>query len=479
MMLSAKTPLPIGLPFSQTSAIKPYPDALGQRARNLPLPSFPLAMGAPLLAFGDSMIARTHVIAGSNGAIYSYLRTELGWLKTLDPRVNIDTFYDPTKTTYASGEQFNGGNQGYSGDHFKAVGGVPGMLNRIDYAISRGAKVVYFFGGTNCINSNDYATTADMVADYEVMLRKFRRAGIYVITRTVPPRGDWPAGDARYTRLVEWNAYIASLTGREGITVIDTRPVLGDGATVVSGVLAGDNVHQSDKGSRLVYNLLQPVISGLYAAGVFFQTDPLITGNALTNPGLTGTTGGKTGVTGSVATSWTATRQANQLDTIVGSKEVISTGFEKQVFSITASSTDTATGWHGLYLSPPGIGGTGPFAVGDWVRYGVFVELDSWPGWIALTHSQDIRGNNKSGYAMLMGQAAVPFIQGQGAISLWMVSEPIQLPAGMSDFRLGNVSGSLPFLAIYWDRMVTGTGVAKVSRPFLRKISDPRPAWNL
>ena len=152
----------------------------------------------------------------------------------------------------------------------------------------------------------------------------------------------------------------------------------------------------------------------------------------------------------------------------------------KQVFSITASSTDTATGWHSLYLSPPGIGGTGPFAVGDWVRYGVFVELDSWPGWIALGHSQDIRGTaSKSGYAMNMGQAAVPFIQGQGAISLWMVSEPIQLPAGMSDFRLGNISGSLPFLAIYWDRMVTGTGVAKVSRPFLRKVGDPRAVWNL
>ncbi len=463
----------IGLSMSLSLGFKGTAAAL-----ELPLPSFPLPAGAPLLAFGDSMVARTNVIV-TNGAIYSYLRTELGWLKALDARVNIDTYYDPAKTTYASGEQFNGGNQGYSGDHFRSTGSVPGMLNRIDYAIARGAKVVYFFGGTNCINSNDYPSTAEMIADYEVMLRKFRRAGIHVITRTLPPRGDWPAGDARYGRLVEWNAYIASLAGREGVTVIDTRPVLGDGATVVSGVLASDNVHQSDKGSRLVYNLLQPVISGLYSAGVFFQTDPLVAGNALVNPGLTGTGGTKTGVTGSVATSWTATRQANQLDTIVGSKEVISTGLEKQVFSITASSTDTATGWHGLILSPPGVGGTGPFAVGDWVRYGVFVELDSWPGWIALTHSQDIRGTpNKPGYAMLMGQAAVPYIQGQGAISLWMVSEPIQLPT-MGDFRLGNTSGSLPFLALYWDRMATGSGVAKISRPFLRKVGDPKAVWNL
>lgn len=461
----------IGLSLSLSLGIK-----TAAAARDVSLPTFPLPAGAPLLAFGDSMIGRTNVIA-ANGAIYCYLRTELGWLKALNPRVNIDTFYDPTKTLFAAGEQFNGGNQGYSGDHFRTGAG---MLNRIDYAISRGAKVVYFFGGTNCINSGDYPTTAEMAADYDAMLRKFRRAGIHVITRTLPPRGDWPAGDARYDRLVEWNNYIASLAGREGISVLDTRPVLGDGASVVPGVLATDNVHQSDKGSRLVYNLLQPVIDSLYAAGSVFETNPLAAGNIITNGGMTGTTGTKTGVSGSVATNWVATRQAGQTDTIVAAKEVISTGLEKQVFSITAAGADAGGQYHALYLSSPAIAlAASGCSVGDWVRYGVLVELDSWAGWFNLVHAQDIRGGNKAGYAMAMGQAATPYIQGQGAISLWMVSEPIQLPANMTDFRLSNTSGTLPFLAIHWDKTVAGTGVAKVSRPFLRKIGDPRPAWKL
>ncbi len=59
-----------------------------------------------------------------------------------------------------------------------------------------------------------------------------------------------------------------------------------------------------------------------------------------------------------------------------------------------------------------------------------------------------------------------------------MVSEPIQLPAGMTDFRLNSTTGSLPFLALFWDRMATGTGVAKVSRPFLQS-RDPRVVWKL
>ncbi len=272
--------------------------------------------------------------------------------------------------------------------------------------IARGAKVVYFFGGTNCINSNDYASTADMIVDYEVMLRKFRRAGIYVITRTLPPRGDWPAGDVRYTRLVEWNAYIASLVGREGIAVLDTRSCSETGQP---WSLASSPTITSLRATRAAVSSTTSAAGSLgpLFGAVLLPDRSFDRGQCADQSGLTGTTGTKTGYgfcryeLDCHATSQPARHdrrlERGYLDRV-----------EKRCFRSPPHPPLTRHWMARAYVSPAGIGGYGPFAVGDWVRYGVLVELDNWSGWIALRTHRISRGHSKSGYAMSMGQAAVP-----------------------------------------------------------------------
>jgi lysophospholipase L1-like esterase len=443
-----------------------------------PLPTFPLAMGEKLLAFGDSMAERSN-ISIANGGVYSYLREDVFWAWGKDPRFSFDTWYDAAAPNKASGGLFNGANQGLGGEQFVASSH-PGFLARMSYAASRGAQVVYFKGGWNDIDQS--RTYAAIVADLETMLTFFKDRGIHVIIRTQPPCNSWPALDPRYQVLTDYNAYIAGLTGREGITVIDTRTALGDGNSPVAGVLGTDNVHLSDKGAKLSADILLPVLQGMYGAGSVFEQDPLAAGNYLPNAAMTGTTGTKNnGITGSLATGWVANRgNSAETSTIVASKEAISGSADKQVFTVTPAN-DAQASPHSLIVSCPTLNlATAGLAVGDWVRLGWLVEFDDWAGWYQARVAWDMRNGGtavRSGYALSMGNGSVPYLPGTNA--LWMVTGPVEIPATVTDFRLSSTSGSLTFLQVYWDKTAAGSGVAKVSRPFIRKVSDPRPTWNL
>lgn len=191
----------------------------------------------------------------------------------------------------------------------------------------------------------------------------------------------YPYDDARWAVRKTYNDWLATtFAAYPTVTVLDFDAVELDGTQEVNAAHATgtakaqyrvDAVHPSPLASYYsAKNLIIPALSNLVTAVSgdpwFGAVDPTSGTNMFPNPGLAGSAGAKTIVTGSVADSWAATITGANM-TGVASVENISTGINRQKFVLTTAAAGTANTLETLIFKPGatigyGFSGTGKVA---------------------------------------------------------------------------------------------------------------------
>lgn len=454
----------------------------------VPLPNLPLKTGAKVAFLGDSIIRRAHNIP-SPREMSSYARGELLWAKVYDQRYRIETWYDENDPygravsgQPKSGPGFNGANQGLDSDHAVAEFTVPGTLARVGYTAARDPDVILLHIGTNDINSGTDATT--LIARLEQNLAALRAAGKWTIISTINPRSaagrwGWPAGHNKWKHRLAVNAFIASLSTREGVMVFDPNQYLTDRAAA-SGEeewlpgFSSDGVHPGARAAQPAGQELAKLLAAMIEPGSVIETDP-DRSNLLPNARLNGTSGSNgANVSGTVANNWNVV-VANGNSAVKCSKETAVENIEKQVLTITPADADGPIRWDTVAVTCGDIAlRSSALVPGDWIQFGAYLEVSAWNGWIAhccqVTQRQD-RSIQWASYAGKPGDRAAEIMPTSG-FSGWWYSDPVRIVDGTDRIRPG-------FAIVEVLKGVAGSGTIKISRPFIRKVNDPRPAWKL
>jgi lysophospholipase L1-like esterase len=467
------------------------PRSIYAQAPSGELPQLPLAPGAKLVGLGDSIVRINHQTSGTTGMSTTGIG-QLIWARALDPRFRFETWADPHDPVDNRG--FNGANQGLDGDHTVAVrGGVPGLLSRVPYALARHPAIVYVQVGTNDINSHDSAAQVETHLDQ--ILTRLRSANVWVLLSTIWPRvtsggvAPWPARDPRWRIRQAVNAWIASQAGRDGVRIIDPNPQLVD-RSASSGEeewLPGystDGVHPAPPAAYHAALAVNAALADMISPGITFDPDPraanLMDGTLGGAAGMAGK-----GVRGPIADHWTAVVSGGFFGIAASSKveahkEAMADGLEKQVFAISAIDDMSPNSYHTLdFTYDPEISFAGGDAVeGDWIEAAMYVEVAPWDGWVDISLTLALRDGWKArsrADAMLPHDRRAQRWPSEGWKG-WLLSDPVQITPGAN---IDTIRTSLSFATVEFLKGAGGTGTIKLSRPIVRKISDPRSDWNL
>jgi lysophospholipase L1-like esterase len=451
------------------------------------LPPLPLKSGAKVAFLGDSIIRRGHANPTPK-EMSSYARGEHFWAKVYDQRCRIETWYDDNdplgRTVSGSpkpGPGFNGANQGLDGDHSVAEFSVPGTLSRLPYVLARNPDIVLLHVGTNDINSGVDANT--VIARLKQNLDAIRAAGKWSIISTIYPRSTsghfaWPAGHRKWANRRAVNAFIKSLQATEGVVVFDPNPLLTDPKTA-SGEeewlpgLSNDGVHPDPRGAQPAGEALAKLLTNLVSPGSVIETDPA-NSNLLAQAALSDTGGGKgAGVSGDVARGWNVSSSGAL--TVTCSKETAGQRIEKQILTINAGADQGGSArYDTIALNHPDItlanAGVKP---DDWIAFGAFFEVSPWDGWISHCCQLSQRQGQAIQWVSFAGKPSnrATEIMPVTGFSGWWFSDPVRIVGEADRLRTSFVIEVL--------RGAVGAGSIKISRPFVRKVTDPRPAWSL
>jgi hypothetical protein len=454
-----------------------------------PMPQLPLANGTKVEALGHSFI--------NYGVVQAYLASQaatLGhqgltttnrgvtrWLEAVDGRFNLDVLPDLANPWFppSSFNAATGSYQGKSGDTLEPFDGIAGLIGftvRAPYCIARGPGIVYIDGPINDVSrSRSYA---QITAACDGLINQLTDAGIWVVLQTM----SWTstlgaAGDPRYTVLDQVNAWIIAQAGRRGVKVCDTTAIDGPHSGIDANAAAmfwDGSLHPSYQLARLRSNVLLPILQAMVTAGERRNLNPLAA-NLFPLAGTPGTTGTKSaGVVGNVATGMRV--DTSTASTIVASKEVVAVGDEKQVLTITpvANATVQHTCTYRM-ITGPTLASLGMVA-GDWAEIDVVVELDDWAGWdIPVTQQQGPAYMDNGLYA-----TGTKLFQANNGVSgrngTFILTSKLWWPPGLA---VDNIRWQSAMLTLRWLSAAAGVGVVKIRSPILRKIADPRAAWNL
>lgn len=463
------------------------------------LPALPLSTGAKVVGFGHSAIQRGAFTGNASGVINSVgtsgLRAVLPWIRIWDDRFNLDAFADANNPfqAVATTNALNGAQQAIGGEHISYVSAAnPGTLYRTPYIVARRPDIVYLHIGENDINSGGNTDASPIIALLDQQLTKLRNAGIWVAIQTLMPRGVdetganslWPTNDIRRTILADTNTWIKAQDGREGVKVCDTTAILGEMFPDLT-LFGTDQIHPNPTGANAMAGVLLPLLQGMVSSGNVSNLDPTVS-NLWPGYGLLGTTGTKigTGLSGTVAAGHVANLNAGAgASSVVASKEVISGTLEKQVFVVTPGTDGNASRVHecrfttsaAILLSSIGA------VEGDWINSFVYVELSAWDYWlqVSLLNEAYAVGTAKLSASAGLANAdsatqILPF--GASGFSGWLKLCRWQVPVGSGSDRIRTEVRPIFF---DWDKNGTGTGTIKISKPILRKMASPQPAWNL
>lgn len=502
-LLLLLTPFAVTAPPLAAQVVGDTPAAVGA-AYGFPkrtLPSLPLATGAKVMGIGHSFIGRgtysrylasqtaTNGHQGTDETPQSYLYP----IKYQDGRFNLDTFAQesvdlPWRQVASPGNAVTGSQQGLSGDHLiYNSAAIPGTINRSAYALARMPDIAVLDIGTNDISSGLSGAgdngAAAIIAYLDKQIGLLTDAGTWVVVKTIAWRFDWTTGDVRLASIKTINAWIIQQSAREGVRVWDTTAIDGTASaswgTADTAIIGSDAVHPSSYGAEVLANSLMPILQSMVTAGDSRNLDPL-SGNLFPYAGLPGTSGSKaTGITGNVATGLSVTRPIGT-STAVASKEVIATGNEKQVLTITPVNDGTTIHQFRLTTTADITFTTLGVADGDWVQVLVPVELNSWDGWTwsaSNTGGGPIWNQNEqysASNALIWETNIFTGNGGGGHTFLLDVKLPVKAAAGANRLRWT----SRP-ITIQFRSTASGTGVVKIGSPIMRKISDPRTAWGL
>ena len=448
-----------------------------------PPPPLPLAVGARYMDYGHSFVSRGWFTGSSDGInlpLIQFASRMIGtppWVRGIDQRYNVDTVVDVNAPNRGAGvtNLMNACNQGYAG------GMLSDAINGAPYAASLKPDIVRIVYGINDILAS--RSTADITADFTTLFNIFRAKGIWTVAALIYPvaASRIPDGDPRLITMAEVNAWLRAQAGvRTGFRIQDTEAVFGAIRPNQPYWLEITGLHLQDRGNYAdAVDLHTNVLSAMVSSGSYYNVDPTVS-NLLTYTGYLGTAGSKTGITGNVATGNNAVKGTGT-STIVASKEVISGSFEKQVFTITPVNDGTLVHSMDMRRAANETLASLGLAVGDWVQFMQFFELSAWNGWVRAYFQPIFSTGTTTKQTLTVlrseGTSGAQLLPTSG-ISFWAISDPFQIPSGFSiDTLRQNTTNTL--LGLNWRSDVSGTGTIKVSKPILRKITDPRPAWNL
>ncbi|PZU83655.1 MAG: hypothetical protein DI528_16485 [Shinella sp.] len=455
-----------------------------------PLPTLPLAAGAKVVGLGHSFIQRggwATVAGGSpKDLAASIVRGVLPWIRLRDNRFNLDVWHD-VNNNLGNDNYISGAFQGRGGDHIVAEGSAPGTITRTPYVAALRPGIVYLDIGTNDISSGaGMDSPRKLIERLDRQLSLLRNEGIWTVIQTITDRGVWEEGSEKAVIVAGVNAWIKAQAAREGVRVCD---LTGSGFNYPgfdATLFGGDIIHPNPKGAERMSGILLPILQSMVSTGEHMdlaETAVLSASNLWSDAAFASTTAASSSGTSGTRVSTLAITRASGDSTAACSVETTGS-YKTQVVTITPSGTLSGNRheeWRiaksaALTLSTAGIvPGT------DWLESGVHVELNPWEGWLSVYWQMEFyNGSNAQAFIARGGMQNADYTTqdlplATDGFSGWLKIPPFMVPAGIDATTLRIATRPL---IVNINRQVSGQGVIKISKPFLRKCADPRPAWN-
>lgn len=456
-----------------------------------PLPALPLAASAKVVGFGHSFIQRGGWAIVADGIpkdlATSIVRGVLPWIRLRDNRFNLDAWYD-LNNNLGNDNYISGAFQGRGGDHIVAEGNAPGTISRTPYVASMLPGIVYLDIGTNDISSGEGMNSPrKLIERLDRQLTLLRDEGIWTVIQTITDRGAWEEGSEKAVMVASVNAWIKAQATREGLRVCDLTGLGFNYPGFDPTLFGGDVLHPNPKGAERMSGVLLPILQSMVSAGEHINvadTAVLSASNLWSDAAFASTTAASNAGTSGTRVSTLAITRASGDSTAACSVETTGS-YKTQVVTITPSGTLSGNRheeWRvarsaALTLSTAGIvPGT------DWLESGVHVELNPWDGWLSVYWQMEFyNAANAQAFIARGGLQNADYTTqdlplAADGFSGWLKIPPFQVPAGINATTLRIATRPL---VININRQVSGQGVIKVSKPFLRKCADPRPAWNV
>lgn len=283
------------------------------------------------------------------------------------------------------------------------------------------------------------------------------------------------SGSVRQLVLEDFANYIASLTNRYGVTVVDPRSVMIDAAR---NALVGtrmnakkdhmaDGVHIAPWGAMdYGYYAISPVLEKIIEGSHWFDPNPA-TSNLIGNGTLTGWPSfAGTGTSGSRPTDFNATWNVST-DTAVAGSVVANPDTGGQSWVLTISANGGGAGEAILTVTMPTIAAAGNLNIGDWVH-----------GLFELEFEHDRAEIINACFAGL-GPSGTQIGRAMHAMGGAQANEPLRKPYGdkiwyqIDPYEILTAVDQVPVLTIHVKRNVRGTAVLKLHRAIARKGIDP------
>ncbi len=458
-----------------------------------PLPALPLAAGAKVVGLGHSFIQRGGwgITAGGKprDLATSNLRAALPWIRLRDNRFNLDMWHDTSHDLGGGDNYVNGAFQGVGGDHIIAEGSAPGVIERLPYVVSLGPDIVYVDIGTNDISSAPGASVALVTARLDRLLTMLRSEGIWTVIQTVTDRGSWPEGSEKALIVAGVNDWIKAQATRDGVNVCDLTAAGFNYPTFDATLFGGDVLHPNPIGGAAIAEVLLPVLQDMVSAGDHMDLSAAATHLSASNLWTdsvfaASATSTGTGTSGQRVSTMGLARQTGDSTAVLSIEAAAD--HNKQVITFTPSGTQSGNRYEEWRYRKTGSALTltalGIVPGADWLEAGIYVELSPWVGWLSVSWQFEFYNSSNSQAYIARGGLSNPDRSTQDlpfaseGFAGWLTVPSFLIPGDVD--ALNWQVQSRP-VVIELNRRVAGTGTIKLSRPFLRKRGDPRPAWNL
>lgn len=411
----------------------------------------------PRLAIeGDSIMAQNHryvAYYGPGDADFGETSStgELVWARAQFPYFEMDQWEDLTDSAHYS-----------SGCNF-AVGGSTSedALARADALTSVAPDIICLCTGINDINGGDTAVAT--MAVIEETVAYYRGLGKQVLLGNLRPVSasyavggvDWSNGSSRMVQRDALNALIADFAAStQGVHLVDLAAAYSNGASPPRPAAADvdDGLHPSRTGAfkggqawlAALKKLIKP-ITPVRATGT----------HLISNNELTGTSGtASTGVTGSVATSWSIVRVGAGNGTAFASKDAD----DNQVLTISPGSS----GGYDMFQISRENGGAA-FVAGKSYKGRFRVKLAASDYWRGVTMQGSELKMVAMGTSAEAFTASIPYDQD--------LTLEVETPVFVCE---ANETGSV-FFRVAVDTASPSDLVATIYEIAVQEVPDPRP----
>ncbi len=334
--------------------------------------------------------------AGNANSLRAFSRGWWTWFQTLYGEYLTPVWHDPSIQAGFEPDNVPGTTRFFRGYNAGVFGStIDQALARANFFDTAKMDEIIIDAPTNDV-FNNVLSQADINSKFEQLVDYFLMRGRHVTVLPILTRSSLNSTTSSKNRMAHVNNFMRDMVERKrNLDFFDWNEPMVDFTNALGNARAGyvnaDGVHLAPQGGYAIGKLYAARKIGRYPtprrrvwipADVYDLTENP-RGNFLPNPLMTGTAGAVgTGVTGTVADSYTAERQTGT-STAVASKEVRADGFGNyQVLTVTPSGTP-GTDQFNLRTTTTSI--THTYPAGTWISGSIEVDLSAWDGWIGVS----------------------------------------------------------------------------------------------